>query len=86
MVCREEKKNIWMSCLGVYQNLGIVYDMLEQKDSALYYYKYALRLETTNPLVKGAILYNLGAFYKSQGERDSALMYYNRSLSVFYRK
>jgi tetratricopeptide (TPR) repeat protein len=67
----------------VYNSIGSYYWYKGVNDSALYYYRSALKINSRTLLLKerhSAALNNIGNVYRSLGKSDSALYYYKQSL------
>ena len=69
---------------GAYQNLGLVYEHLNQFDSAYQYYIQSLELqrELDNKIEMSALFLNLGNLTKENGQLNSALDFYNQGLEL----
>lgn len=76
----DNKKGIASS----YNNIGIAYGMLGDRDQELAYYIKALNIATEdNDLYSSSIyLSNLGHIYFTKQEHDTALMYYGQALTI----
>ncbi len=68
-----------------YQRLGIVQDLLGQKDSSFHNYRAALTIynREANRELQGVMLYNIGILHEEGGRPDSALHYYERAEERF---
>ena len=60
----------------IYNNLGIVYQQIGDKDKALYYYKQSLKIKENLALNTTNIYNNIASVYEDLSKLDSALVYY----------
>jgi tetratricopeptide (TPR) repeat protein len=69
----------------LYNNLGLVYDALGQKQEALRYYQQALAIsrEVGDRAGEGTTLWNIGALYFEQGRNDAALACFLRARNIY---
>lgn len=70
------------------EQLGFLYDMVDQHATSLEYYLSALKMERRHghPLAEADILHNLGRFYANQGSHAKALDYYFQALRIRQEK
>ncbi len=71
----KEEENRVNKLFGVYVNLGDVYQLKNQKDSALYYYKAAYFSPTTNLTNKFTSAVSISDLFVDKGELDSSKIY-----------
>jgi ATP/maltotriose-dependent transcriptional regulator MalT len=80
-----KKLNLELKTSYIYNNLGIVYQQLKEKEKALKYYKKGLDIVLTlDRSDLSASKYNniASIFEEFDGELDSALVYYNKAYTV----
>ncbi|MCB0400658.1 MAG: tetratricopeptide repeat protein, partial [Flavobacteriales bacterium] len=69
-----------------YNNLGLLYDHLEEYDEALIYFRKSIKLlEESNSDRKGVAtaMHNIGDIYAAQNVLDTAMIYYHEALATF---
>lgn len=68
---------------ATYNRIGLLYEHKNKEDSALYFYKKALKIYKTSNNYAGlrSVYNNIGTFYK-ENNQDSALYYYKLSKSL----
>ena len=68
-------------------NIGLVYNTLEEKQTALDYFNKSLNLfqEMKNFLGEAMTLNNIGLVYDTLGKKQTALDYFNQSLDLFQK-
>jgi len=81
----KKKENELGEVTLVYNNLAVVYQVFENKDSIMYYNEKALQLAQNNKdAFRTAMAYdNIAEIYHSEGNFDLALDYLNRSLKKY---
>jgi tetratricopeptide (TPR) repeat protein len=68
----------------IYNQVGIIYDIMGYLDDAIFYYNRSLSLarDLGNKSMQASVLNNIGAVYYYKGELDKALDYYEESLRI----
>jgi signal transduction histidine kinase/Tfp pilus assembly protein PilF len=68
----------------IYNNLGIVYQGLNENDKALSYYEKSLEMDRASGFKEGeaTALNNIGTAYDEKGDKAKALEYYNKALKI----
>ncbi|MEA5462499.1 tetratricopeptide repeat protein [Leptothoe sp. PORK10 BA2] len=89
--------DIWQQALVLWQqmgaqkeaaitlnNIGLIYDIFGERDTALEYYQQALQLSRAagDQQQEATTLHNLGLVYDDLGERETALDYYQQALQL----
>jgi len=85
-------ETLFLSCKDYFgiavaeNNIGLVKQKLNQKDSALWYFQKALeqRRKTNNPAIIGHSYYYLGSAKLSMGKLDEARKYFEMSVPLLY--
>lgn len=85
-----ENKKKFDDALSIYNNLGIMYDKLNQKDSSIYYYKKILYFKDSLKLKNRIKFYdiqsiacnNISYTYEDQGKIEEAIKYLNKSIEI----
>ena len=74
---------------GCYNNLGIIFNQLEEYDRSLYYHNKALEYLSENDLRSYVVsLNNIGVVYKNRKEYEEAVTYFEKGLnsdSLYYK-
>jgi len=68
-----------------YNILGIVFDITDKWDSALYCYDKAIEfsIKSNSKNTHASTLNNIGLIYWNKGDNDEAIKFYNKSLNLF---
>ena len=73
-ITRKEPNNFY-----AYNNLGMVYSQMQEKDKALNSYEKSLSINPTFPMT----LNNIGSLYMTMGHYDKAEMFLKKASSLF---
>ncbi len=79
-----EQQNDWLGRFKVLNNVGLLYETLNQPELAIDYFNQALEINRQQGWRKREAwpLHNIGLVYEGIGEYDKSLDYYKRSLKI----
>lgn len=78
----DEKKNQYNKKIGIYINIGDIFQATQQKDSAFYYYQMAADSRTTNLHYKLASYLSLADLYLDENDETNGLNYLNQAQKI----
>lgn len=74
---------------NIYNNIGSVYESLNDLNKALFYFQqsYIIALKLSDSIAAGTypLLVNIGEVFKKQGQSDSAILYNTKALAIAKR-